>query len=35
MGGRLKLHNQPDGGLLMQVEIPHPRVERKVGRIVI
>jgi signal transduction histidine kinase len=27
LGGRLKLQNQPDGGLLMQVEIPHPRVD--------
>jgi signal transduction histidine kinase len=34
MGGRLKLHNQPNGGLLMQVEIPHPRVERTVRRVV-
>ncbi len=27
LGGRLKLHNQPTGGLNIQVEIPHPRVE--------
>jgi len=27
LGGRLKLRNQPDGGLHIQVEIPHPRVE--------
>jgi signal transduction histidine kinase len=26
LGGRLKLQNQPSGGLLIQVEIPHPRV---------
>jgi signal transduction histidine kinase len=26
LGGRLKLQNQPDGGLLIQAEIPHPRV---------
>ncbi len=26
-GGRLYLQNQPEGGALMQVEIPHPRVE--------
>ncbi|MBN1993608.1 MAG: ATP-binding cassette domain-containing protein [Anaerolineae bacterium] len=27
LGGRLKLQNQADGGLFLQVEIPHPRVE--------
>ncbi len=27
LGGRLKLRNQSNGGLLIQVEIPHPRVE--------
>lgn len=27
MGGRLKLQNQTKGGLLLQAEIPHPRVE--------
>ncbi len=27
LGGRLKLSNQKDGGLMVQVEIPHPRVE--------
>ena len=27
LGGRLKLQNQVGGGLLLQVEIPHPRVE--------
>ncbi len=27
LGGHLKLQNQVDGGLLLQVEIPHPRVE--------
>jgi signal transduction histidine kinase len=26
LGGRLKLQNQPNGGLLLEVEIPHPRV---------
>ena len=26
LGGRLRLQNQPGGGLLLQVEIPHPRV---------
>jgi signal transduction histidine kinase len=26
LGGRLKLQNQPSGGLLIQAEIPHPRV---------
>jgi signal transduction histidine kinase len=26
LGGRLRLQNQADGGLLIQVEIPHPRV---------
>lgn len=25
MGGRINFRNQPDGGLLIQVEIPHPR----------
>jgi signal transduction histidine kinase len=28
LGGRLKLHNQPQGGLLLQVEIPHPKVNK-------
>jgi signal transduction histidine kinase len=27
LGGRLRLQNQSTGGLLIQVEIPHPRVE--------
>lgn len=27
LGGRLRLQNQVSGGLLIQVEIPHPRVE--------
>jgi len=27
LGGRLSLQNQASGGLLLQVEIPHPRVE--------
>jgi signal transduction histidine kinase len=27
LGGRLSLKNQPTGGLLLQVEIPHPRVD--------
>jgi signal transduction histidine kinase len=26
MGGRLKFQNQAQGGLLLQAEIPHPRV---------
>ncbi|MFO7681298.1 MAG: ATP-binding cassette domain-containing protein [Chloroflexota bacterium] len=29
LGGRLRLQNQPEGGLLVQVEIPHPRVIRE------
>lgn len=27
LGGRLRLQNQASGGLLLQVEIPHPRVD--------
>lgn len=27
LGGRLKLQNQTSGGLLLQVEIPHPRIQ--------
>jgi signal transduction histidine kinase len=27
LGGRLKLQNQPNGGLMVHVEVPHPRVE--------
>jgi signal transduction histidine kinase len=27
LGGRLELRNQADGGLLMEIEIPHPRVD--------
>ncbi len=27
LGGRLKIQNLTDGGLLLQVEIPHPRLE--------
>ncbi len=27
LGGRLRLQNQPDGGLTLEVEIPHPRVD--------
>jgi signal transduction histidine kinase len=27
LGGRLRLQNRRDGGLLLEVEIPHPRVE--------
>lgn len=27
LGGRLSFKNQPSGGLLIQVEIPHPRVD--------
>jgi signal transduction histidine kinase len=34
LGGRLKLQNQADGGLLLQVEIPHPRVEAAAGSVV-
>ena len=30
LGGRLRLQNQPDGGMLIQTEIPHPRVENSV-----
>jgi signal transduction histidine kinase len=30
LGGRLKLHNQTGGGLLLEVEIPHPRVAESV-----
>jgi len=25
LGGRLHMQNKPDGGLLIQAEIPHPR----------
>jgi signal transduction histidine kinase len=32
LGGRLRLQNQASGGLLLQVEIPHPRVTRSVVR---
>jgi signal transduction histidine kinase len=28
MGGRLHFQNLPEGGLLIQVEVPHPRVTR-------
>jgi signal transduction histidine kinase len=28
MGGRINFRNQPDGGLLIQVEIPHPRMKQ-------
>ena len=31
LGGRLKLQNQAGGGLLLQVEIPHPRVAQAGG----
>lgn len=27
MGGRINFRNQPDGGLLIQAEIPHPRIK--------
>jgi len=27
LGGRFKIQNLPDGGLLLQVEIPHPRLD--------
>jgi signal transduction histidine kinase len=30
MGGRLNFRNQPGGGLLLQVEIPHPKVEMEI-----
>jgi signal transduction histidine kinase len=33
LGGRLKLQNQPEGGLLLEVEIPHPRVEMAMSSI--
>ncbi|MCB9433737.1 MAG: ATP-binding cassette domain-containing protein [Ardenticatenaceae bacterium] len=29
MGGRLNFHNQRSSGLLLQVEIPHPRFEKR------
>ena len=32
LGGRLRLQNQPDGGLLIQAEIPHPWVENIVTK---
>ena len=31
LGGRFRLQRQPSGGTLLQVEIPHPRVEVTVG----
>ena len=31
LGGRLKLQNQANGGLLIQAEIPHPRVTQPSG----
>ncbi len=34
LGGRLKLQNQPDAGLLLEVEIPHPRVEMAMSSVV-
>jgi len=33
LGGRLRLQNQPKGGLTIQAEIPHPRVERQLNTI--
>jgi signal transduction histidine kinase len=30
LGGRLQMRNQPGGGLLLEVEIPHPRVSASV-----
>jgi signal transduction histidine kinase len=33
LGGRLKLQNQARGGLLIQVEIPHPRVAQPGGEL--
>jgi signal transduction histidine kinase len=35
LGGRLKLQNQASGGLLLQVEIPHPRVEMSMTSVVV
>ena len=35
LDGRLRLENRPTGGLLVEVEVPHPRVEadwRRPGR---
>ncbi len=32
LGGRLNLRNQQNGGLLLQAEIPHPRVETVIHR---
>jgi signal transduction histidine kinase len=29
MGGRLNFENRPNGGLLLQVEVPHPRVTQR------
>jgi signal transduction histidine kinase len=34
LGGRLKLQNQTDGGLLLEVEIPHPRVDMTMSSMV-
>ncbi len=31
LGGRFRLQRIPEGGLLLQVEIPHPRVEAELG----
>jgi signal transduction histidine kinase len=31
LGGRLKLQNQTNGGLLIQAEIPHPRVDKVIN----
>ena len=28
LGGRSRFQNQPEGGMLVQVEIPHPRMEQ-------
>jgi signal transduction histidine kinase len=35
MGGRLRLQNQASGGLLLQVELPHPRVNTATDPIVL
>ena len=31
LGGRLRLRNLPDGGAMLLVEIPHPRVEASIS----
>jgi signal transduction histidine kinase len=34
LGGRLKLQNQTDGGLILEVEIPHPKVDMTMSSMV-